>query len=150
MTDLTEKWKGGELSKGKEYWCKLIDGSIEVCYLWLTTNKFTFSKGHQGKCVPDNDIEEVLLPVPTYQEFEALRMNCEFIHKCLNGCRLKNTELMRLLKECQTQIDDLLYTCIELDEAMCFEQGCKWSEELFRKENKDVYELLTKINEVLK
>lgn len=80
MNNLTEKWKAGEF---------------------------------------EDDIKEVLTPVPSYQELQRLesqlaeykeentrlkedidilKKNCEFNHKCLDGSRKKNTELMKLLK----------------------------------------------------
>lgn len=73
LQDLTELWKKGELEKGKKYWCKLQDGKSEICYLWLQTNHFTSLVGYQSRCLPDEDIVEVLAPVPSYKEWKEMK-----------------------------------------------------------------------------
>lgn len=101
------------------------------------------------------EYEKAGVPLPRLEEWQVLKAQLAE-HKEYCCCQkneallLENARLKGLLKECKAQIDILLDSCISFDEAMCFEQGCKWSEETFRKENKDVYELLEKINEVLK
>lgn len=116
MTDLTEKWKKKQLERGSYYYVKTKMGNILIdCINYDRPN-------HDGFLY---DVEEVLAPVPSYNEFEALKMNCEFTHTCLNGSRKKNTELIGLLKECSEYMT-------------------------FRYSSKKTIELLTKINEVLK
>lgn len=98
MTNLTEKWKAEELEKGF-YYLKMASGNIVIDQYYNNGKKFLFAN-----YLPQN-IEEVLAPVPTYYKFDALKMNCEFIHRCLDGSRKKNTELVKLLKECQDIIE---------------------------------------------
>lgn len=78
---------------------------------------------------------EVLAPVPTYYEFDSLKMNCEFIHRCLDGSRKKNTELMKLLKE-----------CLPIVSAEVMTWQIRGGEESYQRGKK----LLTKIREVLR
>lgn len=162
MTDLTDKWKAGELEAGSHYYVKTHLGNILIDVIDFTI------PNHNGFL---HDVKEVLAPVPSYEELQSLKEENAKIKASLNKKnkklgklikairrinelsverKKKVSELKKLLKECQAQIDVLLDACISFDEAMCFEQGCKWSEETFREENKDVYELLNKIEEVLK
>ena len=119
MSNLTEKWKAGELEDrfyytqtGKDK-ITAIDIYDKESNIWLLNSDKDFPSF------------EVLAPVPSYYEFDALKMNCEFIHRCLDDSRKKNTELMKLLKECSEYMT-------------------------FRYSSKKTLELLTKINEVLR
>lgn len=85
MTDLTEKWKAGELDRGKEYWCKVEGEGVLICYLTFSTNKFTSLSGYQIKCLSDDAILEVLARCD-YEELRELKE--------------ENTRQKELLKEC--------------------------------------------------
>lgn len=66
MTDLTEQWKKGELPEG-EYWVKYTYGDIErLDYFWKTFND-------NGYPINNETIEQVLAPVPTYEEWKQLK-----------------------------------------------------------------------------
>lgn len=94
MTDLTEKWKAGELEDGFYYTQTGKDRIISIDMYDKESNTWLLNS--------DKDMPpfEILASVPTYYEFDALKMNCEFIHRCLDGSRKKNTKLVKLLKEC--------------------------------------------------
>lgn len=94
MNDLTEKWKNGELDRGKEYWCKVEGEGVLICYLTFSTNKFTSLSGYQIKCLSDDAILEVLARCD-YEELRELKE--------------ENARQKELLKECQTRITDCLY-----------------------------------------
>ena len=77
MTDLTEKWKKGELIEGKKYYCEsknIVDiFEAECCckgqndeWWKLKNEKHCFNNVYHK-----NDIK-VLAPVPSYTEYQAL------------------------------------------------------------------------------
>lgn len=102
MTDLTEKWKAGELPHGAFY-VKVFTGAILVDFFDATILKFV-------RC--EDDIEEVIDYVPCYTNLQAIkeradalsdRVNCQknriaCLEYDLNRCN-------RLLKECQEIIE---------------------------------------------
>ena len=89
------------------------------------------------------------VPVPTYAELQELKSKRDKLAYDLGVADTKNGELLRLLKECKTKIDELLDIYIGFDEDYCFEHGNKWNENYFKKENGRFYELLAKIDEEL-
>lgn len=89
MTDLTEKWKKGELKKNK-YWVKYKNGKIDTWEL---------SEGITIESKPE--IIEVLSPVPSYEEWQKV-LNIDFNNEVL---RLENQQLKELLKECREILD---------------------------------------------
>lgn len=64
MTDLTELWKKGELPDGW-YWVKLIPDFED-------SDDIAFYTGGYFELYSDEDIEQVLAPVPTFDEWQAL------------------------------------------------------------------------------
>lgn len=63
MTDLTEQWKKGELPEG-DYYIKRINGdflydNIDTSGVWRN--------------IIDEDILEVLAPVPSFQEWQKMK-----------------------------------------------------------------------------
>lgn len=125
MTDLTDKWKKGELIEGKKYYCEsknIVDiFEAECCckgqndeWWKLKNEKYCFNNVYHK-----NDIK-VLAPVPS----------CEEWHAKLE----ENTKLKELLKECIIYVDKYV--------AFSVVQGNKEREV----ESK---ELLTKINQSL-
>lgn len=95
MTDLTEKWKAGELDRGKEYWCKVEGEGVLICYLTFSTNKFTSLSGFQIKCLSDDTILEVLARCD-YEELQELKEYETLYHKAVGIIY----QLRALLKEC--------------------------------------------------
>lgn len=99
MTDLTDKWKKGELPFGAYYVNRLNENRI-----WLYRERSQ---------TPDNCIEiyGILAPVPSYNEWKDLR---EYVDYCIhNRDELtkqiifwmdKYTELKELLKECKREL----------------------------------------------
>jgi hypothetical protein len=84
MTDLTEKWKSGKLEDG-DYYIKTSGVIIQMYF-----------DGLYFEGADEEDIQEVLAPVPSYEELQQLR---------------------QLLKECKdyfgdivVQIEDYEYT----------------------------------------
>ncbi len=122
---LTEQWKKGELKKGKRYWCKLQDGKSEICYLWLQTNHFTSLTGYLSRCLPDEDIVEVLAPLSSFEEWQELKLHDEKATIKLGEKIIENDKLKELLKRCRDFInyevpdhciDDVLID--KIDEAL--------------------------------
>lgn len=113
---LTEQWKQGELPSGW-YYIKIAD----IVFI-------DFFEGKVWKNKKDEYIDEVLAPVPSYDEWKE-SYNCMFENEVL---RLKNAQLKELLKECRPYFNALVEKRLKLEYIP------------------QVYELLTKINEVLK
>ena len=97
---------------------------------------FQFPNGDKVECPDCKSLQDFIDKLNRYVEVKAentrlkedidvLKKNCEFNHKCLNTCRLKNNELLHLLKECSEYLN-------------------------FCDFRKKTTKLLTKINEVLR
>lgn len=89
MTNLTEQWNKGELTEG-DYYIKrrnglLIDDNIDSYGVWRNSI--------------DEDIVEVLTPVPTFEEWQAKLE--------------ENAQLKELLKECREEIGDEIDDCTD-------------------------------------
>lgn len=69
---LTEQWKKGTLKYG-EYYIKHVDGRV-------LTDWFN---GHEFRGLYKIDIEEVLAPVPSYDEYNELDTKCNQLQKRL-------------------------------------------------------------------
>ena len=148
MTDLTDKWKKGELPSGY-YYVKNEFGNI-----------FPSDYSENYDCISDtvikdfftevSEIKEVLEPVPSYEEYTKLKeelKDYEYQHKqdgiCYDDmfCKLElarkeNRQLKELLKECDkmnTRLENALW---------------QWNEESELYDENEVLE--NKINEVLK
>ena len=96
MTDLTEKWKNGELPDGF-YYFKLPDGSTDIASEY---------KMIRYRLTKDADKVEILAPVPTYQEYLESEAHCAVYSEV-------NKQLLQLLKECKDIVS------IEKDFASC-------------------------------
>jgi hypothetical protein len=111
MTDLTEQWKKGELKEGKEYWVILTDE-------WYSRNpvepvRAFYSCECEFEGYLDDDIKEVLAPVPSYKEWQetlqaldaahkAIKMEDETINRLVcsgKQCNYEKRKLKELLKE---------------------------------------------------
>lgn len=131
MSDLTEQWKKGELESGYYY----IKNNNEDIYFDEYDSSFykdfNENKGSWENHY-DDEISEILAPVPSYEEWKSLneildsslQTNKALVHR-LNLCK-------ELLKECKHIMN------IEKDFASCHFEKHKLGE------------LLTKIDEVLK
>lgn len=85
VSDLTEQWKNGKLPVGW-YYIKIAD----IVFI-------DFFEGKVWKNKKDEYIDEVLAPVPSYEEYWHIR-------SCLNDQALilnENIKLKELLKECE-------------------------------------------------
>lgn len=92
---LTEKWKKGELERGRYY--------IKYRGNYMQDN-------WHGDCWEDSwseYVEEVLAPVPSYEEWQKV-LNIDFINEVL---RLENAKLKELLNKCREKLDRLDYGC---------------------------------------
>ena len=127
MTNLTEKWRKGELPSGW-YWVDYysVDGAVMLEYI----------PQHNGfGCEEKELVQAVLAEVPSFEEYqkllsdqlaknEGVEINAEL--------EAENTKLKELLKECKHIMS------IEKDFASCH----------FEKDK--LCKLLTKINQVLR
>ena len=119
MTDLTDKWKKGELPSADEnhtwlaYYLKQASGRIHADSYWRG------NWGHADR----NSIIEVLAPVPSYEEWQEA-YNCMLENEVL---RLKNAQLKELLMECLahltigkycTSVTPINILCDEVEEAL--------------------------------
>ena len=121
---LTEQWKKGEIPNGY-YWIRLSwGGMIIMAYYTGFDGLFELDDHYYDS----DEISEVLAPVPSYEEWQA-SYNCMLENEVL---RLKNAQLKELLKECIPYFNALVEKRLKLEYIP------------------QVYELLTKINEVLK
>lgn len=130
MTDLTDKWKAGELDRGKIYWCKVENEGVLLCYLWLQTNKFTRLAGFQSKCLSDDDILEILA-LCSYEELQELKEYETLYHRAVG----RIYQLRALLKECLPIVSAEIMT---------------WQIRGGEESHQRGKELLTKIEEALK
>ena len=90
MTDLTDKWKKGELELDKNYYIKLEDGTIEI---QMYVGGFL--------CNENNQVDEVLAPVPSYEEYLSLTYAKEEDEGLIAEYEAENAKLKKLLKECK-------------------------------------------------
>ena len=121
---LTEQWKKGELPYGRYYVELAYNGnSIIMAEYWW--DKTLTLDDHQYS---REEVKRILAPVPSYDEWQA-SYNCMLENEVL---RLKNAQLKELLKECRPYFNALVEKRLKLEYIP------------------QVYELLTKINEVLK
>ena len=93
--ELTEDWKAGKLDWNKFYYIKLTSGEICIDY----AHGAYFIKGKPQEITmdytTDNDVKQILAPVPTYDEYKAIQKElAEHRHYC---CCMEN-EVMRLDK----------------------------------------------------
>ena len=121
---LTEQWKKGELPYGRYYVELAYNGnSIIMAEYWW--DKTLTLDDHQYS---REEVKRILAPVPSYEEWQA-SYNCMLENEVL---RLKNAQLKELLKECIPYFNALVEKRLKLEYIP------------------QVYELLSKINEVLR
>ena len=142
MTNLTEKWKAGELEWHKSYYCKNDKNKIIIATLL------------DGNILSSNDSEgnllygywEVLVLVPSYEEVQDMKEYLDYSIKNRNQLteqinfwmdktdeiNKKNARLKELLKEC-------VFIIGYADTISNNEEN-----------KKTIYEIFTKIKEILK
>lgn len=123
--ELTEEWKAGKLDWNKFYYIKLTSGEICIDY----AHGAYFIKGKPQEITMDyttnNDVKQILAPVPTYNEYKAMQdqiveltkkvkkleeenvENLGYIGGLLNEGNeqvIKNRELRDLLRECKRHL----------------------------------------------
>lgn len=126
--ELTAEWKAGKLDWNKFYYIKLTSGEICIDY----AHGAYFIKGKPQEITmdytTDNDVKQILAPVPDYEEFESLRKTANGVKYVSDKCwektkalegnvtmfkslfrqyleREKEIENLRaLLKECQAHL----------------------------------------------
>ena len=156
MTDLTEK-----LNAGRLYYVKKKNGKIVIrqahLYSCLITEKDTPYVDFD-----DNDIEEVLAPVPSYNEVQSLeadRLAKNEGEEIVAELKEENTRLRELIQRLGSDIEGLdikkMLLIVEINNLKGLPKEVK---EFIEEENPKDYtimsermdELLTKIEEVLK
>lgn len=151
MTDLTEQWKKGELPVDKDYYIKLKCGFILIDYYCQLYDNCHFPIDIGFDSIPEDDITEVLAPVPSYEELQNM-------NKAVNECMAANIKLVEKMKALNGNMDSVMQTnqalCKKLAELKELLKECKEPLEVFA-DKKDACEwcpedLLTKIDEALK
>lgn len=95
---LTEQWKKGELERGRYY--------IKYRGNYMSDN-------WHGDCWEDSwsdYVEEVLAPVPSYEEWQKLKLHDEKATIKLGEVCIENLKLKELLKECRGLLDNYNHT----------------------------------------
>ena len=123
--NLTEQWKKGELKEGEEYWVILTKE-------WYLRNpvepvRAFYSCDCEFEGYYDDDIKEVLAPVPSYEEWKELKEFADYsLHNRNELTRQitfwmdkhtqsekENQKLKELLKECSEQLDEYSDLCLQ-------------------------------------
>ena len=84
MTDLTAKWKAGELGHGVFY-VRLFTSAVVVDVFDANPLRFTLY---------ENDIDEVLAPVPSFEDWQALKAESAKLKEKINNIS-KQTKILR-------------------------------------------------------
>lgn len=128
MTDLTERWKAGELEDGFYY--LMVNGNFEISEC-INNNIIT---------ITGYDDVKVLVPVPSFKELQSFKAQlAEHKEYC---CCAKNEVLVLE----NARLKELLKECLPIVSAEIMSWQIRGGEEA-RKRGK---EFLTKIEEVLK
>lgn len=142
---LTEQWKKGELPNGY-YWIRLSwGGRVIMAYHTAFDGLFELDDYYYDS----DEISEVLAPVPSYDEWQASENYIDYLKQCISVYESKDKQATetsiannKLLEE-NTKLKELLKECIPYFNALV-------EKRLKLEYIPQVYELLTKINEVLK
>ena len=132
---LTEQWKKGEIHNGY-YWIRLSWGGMIIMAYYTGFNGLFELDDHY---YDSDEISEVLAPVPSYEEWIGVKQQRDLENKLRHDSdnknwqlRTENQQLKELLKECIPYFNALVEKRLKLEYIP------------------QVYELLSKINEVLK
>lgn len=106
--ELTEQCKNCQLESFRSYYVKFKTGEIEICWLTEWSNDELGTGGQYFDGIKEENILEVLSPVPTFEEWKELKEFADYsIHnrdeltKQINFWMQENTKLKELLKECK-------------------------------------------------
>ena len=130
MTNLTEKWKNGELINEEDagcYYIETIDGEIYPdCLSPIDGFKNTYNYA----------VKKILAPVPSYAEYmilvsykEELTKACKMRDKIIKKYqdidtwwKVENTKIKELLKECRKALNkakgDTVWYPVEIDHVL--------------------------------
>lgn len=116
---LTEQWKKWQLESFRWYYVKFKTGDIDICWLTEWSNDELGTGGQYFDGIKDENILEVLAPVPSYDECMIMK-DCA---KAVFEAAQRETILKELLKECQIllkylPIDDYDNKGLILDEKI--------------------------------
>lgn len=95
MSDLTKDWKDGKLPAGW-YYIKIAD----IVFI-------DFFEGKVWKNKKDEYIDEVLAPVPSYEQWQKHRKTLLKTQEKNCDLEIINTQLKELLKECKEVIKNV-------------------------------------------
>lgn len=110
MTDLTDKWKKGELPEETKCYVR-VNGGIYLGSIRYKNGchnkKLPCIKSFNGQFITKY-IEQVLAPVPSYEEWVGVKKQRDLENKLRHDSdnknwqlRTENTQLKELLKECE-------------------------------------------------
>lgn len=141
--DLTELWKKGKLEEGKEYWVRLTNE-------WKNSIEQVYFNGEDFERFDIDDIEEVLAPVPSYEEWQGLNKDIDTITELWKNERSQLNEKIQLIGKLSVQAVDLKNEIKQLKELLkeCRDEMNPYIELFTHKKTFKV--LLTKIDEALK
>lgn len=112
MTDLTEKWKNGELEQG--YYYTKYNPKIGKPFIEIELRNYLLDLAK----VRDTDTVEVLAPVPSYAEWKNVTNTLDYEYKGNLNLREENQKLKELLVECRDEFSYLAATRAELSKPM--------------------------------
>lgn len=118
MTNLTEQWKKGELKEG---WYYIRNKGHSIKFNQMAFFMVFGEVSYWTNC-KDEDVEEVLAPVPSYEEWQELsKQRNQLIRdvKDLAYIQEENQQLKELLKECKETIETSVWgNCSELTDQI--------------------------------
>ena len=107
---LTDKWKKGELPYGYYYIKTISGGEVIDRYYRDCTDYDLCEYGNVWENRFEDEIIEVLAPVPSYEEWQQLRKFLEEFN-ALDVAK-ENQQLKELLKECRDDVYNYQYICL--------------------------------------
>ena len=138
MTDLTKDWKDGKLPSGW-YW-------VECC---RDKGIYAYTGEYLNNMYRPRNSERIIEKVPSYDEWQASENYIDYLKQCISVYESKDKQATEtsiayneLLEE-NTKLKELLKECIPYFNALV-------EKRLKLEYIPQVYELLSKINEVLK
>lgn len=100
MTDLTEKWKKGELPEGV-YYCN-TGNTVEILFTW-GKNYHLLTNNKDEVYIPEmDDCDEIIAPVPSYEELQNM-------NEAVNQAIAANIKLMEDNKRLKHDVGNLGY-----------------------------------------
>lgn len=99
MTDLTEQWKKGQLKGFKWYYVKFKTGEIDICWLTEWSNDELGTGGQYFDGIKEENILQVIAPVPSYEEWQALNGNMDSVMQTNQALCKKLAKLKDLLTQ---------------------------------------------------